>query len=212
MNTELLEKIAEKDFDLDRFVQLAIEDEEARNEIALQMRTNPAIMVYYHCYYVLDKASQQRPELIYPYWAEIAELLHHSNSYHRDFGLEIIANLTKGDRENRFAEIADEFFAILNDEKFMTGHCCLRNLAKIYRHKPDQRGRIIATFLDIDQHCDYTPKQIAVLKADILVLFEEAYREVPRRNEIDDFIRAQVNCLSPKTRKLARRFVRKYAL
>ena len=110
---ELIENIAVKDFDVEEFVQLAIIDGNARHEIVRQMLTNSAIMIYYHCYYVVSKASQKRPELFYPYWSEIAELLHHKNSYHRDFALEIIGNLTIVDRENQFAEIEDVYLCIL---------------------------------------------------------------------------------------------------
>ncbi len=210
--TEVIEKIAEKDFDINEFVQLAINDENVRNEIVRHMLTNSTIMVYYHCYYVVDKASQKRPEMFYPYWGEIAELLHHKNSYHRDFAVEIIGNLTKVDRENRFVEIEDDYFSIINDEKFMTGNCCLKNLLKIYRHKAEQRERIIETLLDIDNRCDYTEKQKGVLKADILEIFDEVYKEVPERNKINEFIRAEVNCISPKTRKKAKELIKKYSL
>lgn len=208
----MIERVAEKDFDVDEFVQMAISDENARHEIVHQMLTNPAIMVYYHCYYVVDKASQTQPELFYPYWDEIVGLLHHRNSYHRDFALEIIGNLTKVDQENRFSEIEDTYFGIINDEKFMTGNCCVKNLLKVYRHKARLRGRIIETLLDIDNRCDYTEKQKAVLKADVLDIFDEVYEEVPEQDEINEFIRAEVNCISPKTRRKAKDLVRKYSL
>jgi hypothetical protein len=210
--TEMIEKIAEKDFDVDKFAQLAINDEDARDEIVQQMIINPAIMVYYHCYYVLDNASHKRPELFYPYWGEIAELLHHENSYHRDFALEIIGNLSKVDHENRFAEIEDDYFGMFHDEKFMTGNCCVKNMLKIFRNKADQRERIIDTLLDIDNHCEYTEKQKGVLKADVLEIFEEVYEEVPERDAINQFIKAEVNCISPKTKKKAIKLIKKYSL
>jgi hypothetical protein len=210
--TELIERIAEKDFDVAEFVPLALNNENARNEIVHQMLTNSAIMVYYHCYYVVDKASQKQPEMFYPYWDDISALLHHENSYHRDFAVEIIGNLTKVDQANRFAEIEDAYFRIINDEKFMTGHCCVKNLIKIYRHKPEQRQRILATLLDIENHCDYTEKQIAVLKADVLIIFDEVYAEVLEQEEINRFIKAEVNSISPKTRKKAKELIKKYRL
>jgi hypothetical protein len=210
--TEMIEKIAEKDFDLNEFVQIAITDENARNEIVDQMLTNSVIMVYYHCYYVIDKASQTHPETFYSYWGKIAALLHHENSYHRDFAVEIIGNLTKVDQENRFAEIEDEYFGIVNDKKFMTGNCCVKNLLKIYRHKAQLRERVIDTLLDINNRCDYTEKQKGVLKADVLEIFDEVYEEAPRRDEINDFIIAEVNCISPKTRKMAKELIKKYSL
>jgi hypothetical protein len=193
-------------------VQLAINDEDVRNEIAHQMLTNSAIMVYYHCYYVVEKASQQQPALFYPYWDEIAALLHHENSYHRDFAVEIIGNLTKADQENRFAQIEDEYFSIVNDEKFMTGNCCVKNLLKIYQHKANQRRRIIETLLDIDNRCDYTEKQKGVLKADVLEIFDQVYVEVHEQAEINQFIKAEVHSISPKTRQKAKELVKKYHL
>jgi len=211
-STEVIEKIAEKDFDIDVFVQLAIDDQNTRNEIVRQMLMNPAIMVYYHCYYVVEKASQEQPEMFYPYWDEIAELLHHKNSYHRDFALEIIGNLTRVDREDRFVGIEADYFNIIHDEKFMTGNCCVKNLAKIYRHKPKLRGRIIETLLDIDNRCDYTEKQKAILKADVLAIFDEVYDQISEQAGINQFIQAEVHSISPKTRKKAKELVRKYNL
>jgi len=213
MNTsEILEKIAEKDFDVNAFVSLALSDEFARNFIVHEMLTNPAIMVYYHCYYVVEKASQAQPELFYPYWGEIAELLHHKNSYHRDFAVEILGNLTKVDEQDRFSEVEDQYFSIINDEKFMTGICCVKNLLKIYRNKAGRRDHIIQAVLNIDTLCDYTEKQKGVLKADVLEIFDQVYEEAPRRDAINEFIRAQIHCVSPKTRSKARELVKKYQL
>ncbi len=208
----MIEQIAEKNFDVNAFAQLAIENERARNEIVRQMLMNPAIMVYYHCFYVVDKASRERPEIFYPYWREIAELLHHKNSYHRDFALEIIGNLTRVDQENRFAEIQDEYFSTVNDEKFMTGNCCVKNLLKIYRHKTEQREQIVEILLDIDHRCGYTDKQKGILKAGVLEIFDEIYGEVVERNRINEFIRTETNSISPKTRKKAKELIEKYSL
>ena len=101
-NSEMITGISRPDFAIEPFILLAMNDELSRDEIIKQMITNPDIMVYYHCYYVVVKASGERPELFYKYWDEIAALLQHENSYHRNFALEILANLTKVDRENRF--------------------------------------------------------------------------------------------------------------
>jgi hypothetical protein len=210
--TEMIERIAKKNFDVDEFVQLAINDENARNEIVHQMLANSAIMIYYHCYYVVEKASRKRPEMFYPFWDEIAALLHHENSYHRDFAVEIIGNLTKVDQENHFAEIDDDYFSIINDEKFMTGNCCVKNLLKIFRHKPEQQVHIIETLLDIDNRCDYSEKQKGVLKADVLEIFDKVYEEVNERDDINAFIKAEVESISPKTRKKAKELVKKYNL
>ena len=129
----LIREISAKDVDVDRFVRLAIRDDQIREEIVRQMRTHPHIMVYYHCFYIVSKASIERPDLFYPHWHEVASLLKHKNSYHRDFALTIIANLTQVDQGNLFSKIFHDYFEHINDEKFMTGQCCVQNSIKILK-------------------------------------------------------------------------------
>ena len=208
----MIEQIAEKDFDLDAFVELTLREEAARDELVHHMVSNADIMIYYHCYYVVSKASSKYPEVFYKYWDVIARLLHHKNSYHRDFALTILGNLVAVDHEDRFAELKEDYFSLVNDEKFMTGNSCVVNLVKIYRNKPALREEIINTLLDLENRVDYTEKQIAVLKSDVLVLFDQFYADIPDKEEIHDYIRACTDSLSPKTRKMAKGLVKKYNL
>lgn len=210
--TELIQEISVKDVDVDKFVQLAISEDHTRDEIIKQLVTNPNIMVYYHCYYVVSKASQERPELFYQYWPQIASLLTHKNSYHRDIALTIIANLTQVDQENLFSKIYDDYFEHINDNKFMTGQCCVQNSIKILRHKPELRNQITALLLTVDNQCTYTEKQKALLKSDVLEVLNEVYQEVSDKKGIDEFIKASVCSISPKTRRKAKELVEKYGL
>ena len=210
--TELIQEISVKDVDVDRFVRLAIDQDHIRDEIVRQMMTHPHIMVYYHCYYVVKKASQERPELFYQYWHDIASLLKHKNSYHRDFALTIIANLTRVDQEDLFSRIFHDYFEHVNDEKFMTGQCCVQNSIKILRNKPGLQDQIVALLLDVDNQCAYTEKQKAVLKCDILEVLDGVYEEVSDEKGVNEFIKAGASSISPKTRRKAKEIVRKYDL
>jgi len=203
---ELIDKISAKDADIGRFVQLALDDARIRDEIMHQMLTHPHIMVYYHCFYVVSKASQIKPKLFYPYWDEIAALLHYKNSYHRDFALTILANLTLVDDEERFSQLFDAYFEHINDEKFMTGQCCIQNSRKILEHKPELQKPILARLLDMDKLCTYTGKQKAVLKCDVLDVLEGIYPRV-RSKQVDDFIRSGVYSISPKTKRKAKALI-----
>ena len=208
----LIEEISEKDFDKDKYAQLTISNEVVRDEVVLQMRTNPNIMVYYHCYYVAKKASHKRPELFYQYWHEIAPLLKHKNSYHRDFALTILANLTQVDQENLFSEIFDDYFEHINDEKFMTGQCCVQNSKTILRNKPELQDQIVALLLDVDNQCAYTEKQKELLKCDVLEVLDEVYEEVRDKKGANEFIKAGLSSISPKMRRKAKELVGKYGL
>jgi len=210
--TELIQEISVKDVDVDKFVQLAISEDPTRDEIIKQLLTNPSIMVYYHCYYVISKASQARPDLFYQYWPETALLLKHKNSYHRDIALTIIANLTQVDQEDLFSKIYHDYFEHINDTKFMTGQCCVKNSIKIFKHKPELRNQIIALLLDVDNECAYSEKQRALLKSDILDILDEVYEEVSDKKGVDEFIKAGISSISPKTRRKAKELVGKYGL
>lgn len=209
---ELLEKIAVKDFDLDAFVQLAIENESVRDELVRQMIANADIMVYYHCYEVLSKASQAEPQLFYPYWSDIAPLLDHPNSYHRDFALTILANLTKVDQQDLFASLADQYVAHINDAKFCTGQYCVRNCQKIIAHKPERLDFFLDHLLVLDTYCDYPAKQKDLLKFDVLVILEQVYDRSPRKDHIDAFIRKASEAVSPKTRKKAKELMKEFSI
>ena len=208
----MVREISGKDADVGRFTRMAIDDGHIRDEIVKQMMTHPWIMVYYHCYYVVSQASHESPELFYPYWPEIATLLKHKNSYHRDFALTIIANLTQVDQEDLFSELFDDYLAHINDDKFMTGQCGVQNGAKIIRHKPSVRDQIVALLLDLENQCSYTEKQKGVLKADVLEVLDSAYEDVSDKDGVGAFIRAGATSVSPKTRREARELVRKYGL
>lgn len=206
-SSELIHKISEVEFDINQFVLLANHDVNIRVEIKNNMINNPGIMVYYHCFYIIESASREHPELYYPYWNDFARLLSHKNSYHRDFALEIIGNLLPVDNEDKFQKIHMDYFEVINDEKFMTGNLCVKNLLKVYYHKPEFRKWILDTLLDIDNHCDYSEKQKAVMKADILEIFSNVYSTLSDRSRVDAFIRTEVNSISPKTRKKAKSLI-----
>lgn len=204
--------IAEKDFDVDGFVQWAILDEAARDEIIRLMVTDANIMVYYHCYYVVSRASQEHPELFYPYWQDIASLLNHPNSYHRNFALCILANLTRVDRQGLFSQCFEAYFARLHDPRLLTAQSCIQGAAKVIRNAAGYRDKIIPLLIDLEQRCAYPSKQLALLKYDVLVILDEVYETHSFREDITRFISAEVESASPKTRKKARELVNKYGL
>lgn len=132
---DLISKIADKDVNINEFAKLIINDTQKRDEIVYLMLNSDKIMVYYHSYYILSKASEIRPDLFYRYWDDFISLLHHENSYHRNFGLSLIANLIEIDEENRFFKIFDDYFKHLNDVKFMTAITALKILQRLLKIK-----------------------------------------------------------------------------
>lgn len=208
----MIKKIADKNVNIHDFVKAALNDENTRVEVINQLLNNKNIMVYYHCYNIISKASEEKPELFYKYWNDFAYLLDHKNSYHRDIGLTIIANLTKVDEDNLFSSIFDKYTEHFNDDKFMTAQCFVQNMKKILKNKDEYAGEIIEVLLDIDKRCNYSEKLKELLKSDIIEVLDEAYEGTMDKNEIVVFVRLQSSSISPKTRRKAKEFLKKYDL
>jgi hypothetical protein len=208
----LIEQIADKAFNVVKFVDLAISTDEIRTEFVRQMIMNKQIMTYYHCYYIVSEASQLRPDLFYIYWDDMVLLLDNPNSYHRDMGITILANLTAVDQENKFLDVRDKYYKHFNDEKFMTARCCIQNTKKILKHKSKIIEEVVGMLVDIDKYCRYPEKQRELLKHDIIDVFDEVYHATAPRDKIETFIKAATRSISPKTRSRAREFITKHNL
>lgn len=209
---DIAREISTKDCDLSVFVEAATLTESVRDEIVRLLISDPGIMVYYHCFCVVSQASQEHPELFYKYWQDLVPLLNHKNSYHRDFALTTLANLTAVDRGRRFHGLYQDYFAHVHDRKFMTARCCVQNAAKVIANAPELRNKITTLLMDLDQWSTYTVKQQALLKSDVLVVLEGALRDLTDKGRVMRFVVAEMKSISPKTRNKARDLARRFNL
>ena len=208
----IIDQIKQKDFDREYFVKLVLNDEIARDIVVSSLVNNKHIMVYYHCYYVVDLASQKDPGLFYDYFDDFAELLDHNNSYHRNIGLAIIANLTAIDADRKLDSIIDRYLLLIDDPKVMTGNCCIKNLAKIIGYRKDLTEKIVNLLLSLEHTTRYQARQIELLKHDILTVFDLVVGNYHDSNRLYAYIKACLHSISPKTRKKARELSAKYSL
>lgn len=206
----ILKEISQKDFDRDYFIELINNNTNIRNLVISEMLANPDIMIYYHCFYIVTDASRMKPELYYEYWDEFVKLLEHSNSYHRDFGLELIANLVQVDNENRLSLIWTRYTEHLYDKKFMTGECCLSNLRVILKVRTDLIDEVIIMLLNFSNKCHYSEKQIALLESNMLDIFDDSIDKSSYKEEMISFIENRRSSISPKTRKRANQLLNRY--
>lgn len=209
-NNTLLEVIRDKNIDVQDFANRVIADEVLRDEIVKELLTNKDIMVYYHCYYIVSRASEIRADLFYKYWDDFVVLLDHKNSYHRDIGLTVIANLVSVDEKHCFDHIFEDYLSHIDDEKFMTAQCFVKNLRKVVENREDLRVKVIGTLLEIDKKSSYPVKQRELLKYDILEIFDMIYIESDLKERINYFIINALDSISPKTRKKAKELREKY--
>lgn len=209
---EFLSQVSRVDLNVDYFVDAAVNDVKAREKLIHEMLTHPHIMVYYHCFEILQQACEKAPREFYPYWREFAGLLSHQNSYHRDFGLVLISQLAGVDAYHYLDGLLPVYLSHASDKKFGTAAHCVKSCVRIINARPDLGKLILENLLDQDAATPFTESQAALLKADLLVLIEQLYPCCLPDNKVAGWITAASTCISPKSRRAAKALMQKYQL
>jgi hypothetical protein len=160
----------------------------------------------YSSFEVLLRLSEEQPGSLYPQWDFLADMLDSDNAYRKLIAVRLIANLTAVDIEDRFEKIFDKYYNLLNDSVIIAGHITA-NSGKIARAKPKLQAEITNRLLNIDRTIQ---KHKDLVKAGAIESFGEYFAESKDKEKIIEFVRQQLNGESPKTRKIAREFLRKW--
>ena len=92
----------------------------------------------------------------------------------------------------------------------MTARKCVQNTGKILESKGELTGNITDILLDVDKRCDFPLKQKALLKSDIIEVFYKFYGQINNRKQVNEFVKEELNSVSPKTRKVAKKYMETY--
>ena len=163
----------------------------------------------YNCHKSLMQLTESHPHLIYPAWDTLTGQLDSRNAYHRITAACLLANLAAADTENHFEILFERYFDLLDDDKVIVACYAARSAWKIARAKPDLRPAILRHLLAIET-TRHTQGRKDLIKADIIGSLDHIYPDAGNKEEILQFVEAQLTCTSPKTRKAAKRFLKKY--
>ncbi len=156
---------------------------------------------------ILMQVSEEQPQLLYPKWDCLVNLLDSDNHYHRFISINLLANLAKVDVENKFEKVFDKYFANIDGNRTMVAGQAAVNSGKIAKVKPNLQAKITNRLLNVEK--THQGKQIELIKAYVIEAFKEYFEESSDKNKILDFVKAQLESKSPKTRKVAKEFLNK---
>ena len=191
----------------DEIAKKAIEDQKLLSKL-LEGILSSEDEIRYPSFKALLIISEEHPEVLYPKWDFFVGLVTSDNSYKKLIALRLIANLTKADTENKFEEIFDDYYSILDEDKTMTAGHLAGNSGKIAKAKPNLQSKITNKLLNIDN--THRGKQKELIKAYAINAFDEYYDEAKDKKKILEFIKKQLESESPKTRKKAKEFLEKW--
>ncbi|MGB5932994.1 MAG: hypothetical protein WBH57_08000 [Anaerolineae bacterium] len=203
----VLSDLGKKSVSVESVAVEALEDKEVLSEL-LEGILSKKDVIRFDSFKVLLLISEEHPEALYPKWDFFEDLLDSDNNYLKYIAIYLIANLTRVDTENRFEQIFNEYYSILDDERTMTAAHLAANSGKIAKAKPKLRSKITNRLLNIDKA--HRGKQKELIKGYAIEAFNGYFAEIKDKEKILEFVKKQLKSKSPRTRKKAREFLKKW--
>jgi hypothetical protein len=191
----------------DKQAELAVKDEKVIQEL-LDGVLSKKDAVRYGSFKALNILSEKHPEKLYGKWDFFADLMRSDNTHHKYIAIYIIANLTKADDQNKFEKLFDAYYGLLGDKSVIPPAHVAVNSGKIALAKPKLQTEITNRLLDIDATVQ---KHKDLVKASAIEAFDAYFKKSKDQERIIEFVKAQLNCESPKTRKMAAAFLKKWS-
>jgi len=195
-----------KEMDTESLAKKAINDEKFRSEL-LNNLLSKEDSIRFNSFNVLLIITKEKPELLYPQWNFIADFLDSDNSYRKLIAVHLLANLTKVDSKNRFELIFEKFYGLLDNSVIIASHLA-SNSGIIVKAKPNLETKITNKLLDLEKSAH---KHRDLIIGGAIEAFNEFYKESVHKSEIMNFVQNQKNSSSPKTRKIVKKFIKKWA-
>lgn len=199
--------IEDKNAKPEAVAEMALKGEKAIQEL-LDGILSKKDVVRQKSFKALNFLSEKHPERLYGKWDFFADLIRKGNAFHKYIAIYIIANLTKADAENKFEKLFEAYYGLLGGESVIAAAHVAVNSGKIVLAKPKLEAEITNRLLDIDATVQ---RQKDLVKASAIEAFEAYFEKSKDQLKIIEFVKAQLNCESPKTRQKAKDFLKKWS-
>ena len=159
---------------------------------------------------ILLVISRKSPETLYPYIDFFIGLLDNKNKLNMWNTIEIIANLSAVDSQDKINDIFDRFYdTVFNDSMAAAVHV-IDNSWKIVKSKPELQEKIVDRLMEIEKISENKKRQ-NILLGHVILFFNKSFSEIEDKNKIISFVKRQLNNPRNATKVKAERFLRKHS-
>jgi hypothetical protein len=131
------------------------------------------------------------------------------NGFSKYVAIHVIAFLVPLDEKGSFEKAFNTFYGLLDDESVMVASHAAGVSGSIAKAKPALQSKITKRLLGIaETHFEASRQDL--IKSYIIEAFSQYVEEARDKVKIVEFVRHQLNASSPKTRKLAKEFLKKW--
>jgi len=158
---------------------------------------------------ILRIISEKNPEILYLSMDFFVDLLDSKNNILKWNAMDIIANLTAIDRDNKFNESFRKFYSYLHNGDLITAGHIVDNSGKIALAKPEFQDEITKELLKVKEIPLPTEECRNILIGKTIKAFDVYYDEMKDKNKIISFVKDQLNNPRNATRSKAERFLKR---
>jgi len=188
--------------------EMALEDEKILRELLQGVSPSAKkITLRENCSKALKFMAEQWPETLLPHWDYFLGLLKSDNGFSKMVAIYVLASLIPVDANGLFEKSFNVFYGLLDDESVMVASHAAGVSGRIAKAKPALQSKITKRLLEIEK-THFEPSRQDLIKSYIIEALDQYFEESSDKAEIIAFVKQQANCSSPKTRKLAKEFLK----
>jgi hypothetical protein len=207
----LLQEIGRKETDKEEIAGEIIKDPGLLSEVFAGLSSDEA-RVKYGCVKVLRIISEKRPQILYPGFDFLTNLLDSANTFLRWGTIHILANLATVDSENRFERVFDRYFAPIPGPVLITAANVVGGAARIALARPELTARITNELLKVDEAKYQTTECRNIALGHAIKSFDRFFNQIEDKEPVILLIRKQLQNTRNGTRKKAEKFIKKYQI
>ena len=174
---------------------------------------HPKAAVRYGCSKVLMDLSEEHPEKLYPHFDFFVSLLDSKYRILTWNALDIIANLTQVDADNKFGPIFDRYYSFLDDDYMVTVANVVGNSGKIAQAKPYLIPKITDELLkvqDLSTTPHLTEECRRVIAQSTIKTLDLFFDRIDQKERVISFVKLHLDSPRKKLRTTAERFLEKW--
>jgi hypothetical protein len=210
----VIDKLSIKGFDKVKIAKEVIKHPEIIPQL-LEGIKNQKGSIKFGCEKILRIVSEQKPEIIYPYFDFFVKFLDSQNNFIKWGAIITIANLTAVDKEKKFEKIFNKYYSPITGKVMVTSANIIANSWKIVLAKPELADKITNEILKSEKsryenHGQLSHECSNVVFGHAIESFGQFYDKIINKKIVDSFVKRQLyNTRQPVVKK-AEKFLRKY--
>ena len=170
---------------------------------------SPVARVKFGSSKALRLLSAEEPESLYPHFDFFVRQLDCENSFLRWDAARILANLAPADRDNKLEGVLEKILSPIPGPQMIGAANVIVAASDIARAKPHLADRIAREILRVQDACYQTEECRNVAIGHAIRSLEQFFELIGNREEVLEFVRAQLGNSRNATRKKAESFLKR---